>query len=536
MNKLTSLCIIVLTAALYATASTDKTDKTRATLLNYFTYVLKDSTDTQVNRHNTYFGSNNAHTSNANTKAGSANVKSSGTNTKIGNTNVQASSANVKSSSGNTQICSYNIQNGTADKLSSALKENISAKEISKWRDLVWQTWREANTQADEQQLAALRPLTDSVPHSWNVPSHLEPNAVMNYFWGTKGAKPTNGWPLFLYLHGSGPRDLEWQYGRLWALRFQDAPSAYFIPQIPQEGAWYRWWQKSKQWAWEKMLRLALCGDIDPFRIYILGISEGGYGSQRLASFYADYLAGAGPMAGGEPLKNAPAENCFNIGFSLLTGANDVGFYRNRLTRYTQQAFDSLKALFPYVSEGDSLFRHRIQLIPDRGHQIDYTLTTPWLRPNKRYPWPKTLLWEDFPMDGRHREGFYNLKVEEMPSAECDSTPETERRVRYDMEISRDTVRLSIRQVYYTTVEKDPMWGIELKFTRAYKPATKGRVRLFLDEHLVDLSRPVTVIVNGKQIFHGRLKPSVQDIANSCATFFDPLRLYPASVLIDLAQ
>lgn len=139
-------------------------------------------------------------------------------------------------------------------------------------------------------------------------------------------------------------------------------------------------------------------------------------------------------------------------------------------------------------------------------------------------------------MDGRHREGFYNLKVEEMPSAECDSTPETERRVRYDMEISRDTVRLSIRQVYYTTVEKDPMWGIELKFTRAYKPATKGRVRLFLDEHLVDLSRPVTVIVNGKQVFHGRLKPNVQDIANSCATFFDPLRLYPASVLIDLAQ
>lgn len=413
--------------------------------------------------------------------------------------------------------------------------KNIALNDIDHWQNTVWQVWREVNTQTDKQSLAALCPLRDSVAHSWQLPANLEPNAVMNYFYGTKGEKPANGWPLFLYLHGSGPRDLEWQYGRLWALRFQDAPSAYFIPQIPQEGAWYRWWQKSKQWAWEKMLRLALCGgDINPYHIYIFGISEGGYGSQRLASFYADYLAGAGPMAGGEPLKNAPAENCFNIKFSLLTGANDVGFYRNRLTRYTQQAFDSLKALFPYAYEGDSLFCHRIQLIPDRGHQIDYTLTTPWLRPYQRYPWPKTLLWEDFPMDGRHRKGFYNLRVEQTPSAEQDTTPETERRIRYDMEIVHNTVNLTIRQAYYTTIEKDPMWGIELKFNRSYKPATNGRIRLFLDNHLVDLSRPVKVVVNGKEVFHGRLKPNLADLALSCATFFDPLRLYPASVVIDL--
>ena len=50
-------------------------------------------------------------------------------------------------------------------------------------------------------------------------------------------------------------------------------------------------------------------------------------------------------MAGGEPLKNAPVENCRNIAFSFLTGAADAGFYRNKLTTYTKNEFERLKKL-----------------------------------------------------------------------------------------------------------------------------------------------------------------------------------------------
>src|SRR3712207_7175216 len=98
------------------------------------------------------------------------------------------------------------------------------------------------------------------------------------------------------YMHGSGGKESEWATGLSICQRFADAPSVYFIPQIPNEGAYYRWWQKAKQYAWEKLLRQAfLSGEVDPDQVYFFGISEGGYGSQRLASFYADYLAGAGP-------------------------------------------------------------------------------------------------------------------------------------------------------------------------------------------------------------------------------------------------
>ncbi len=58
----------------------------------------------------------------------------------------------------------------------------------------------------------------------------------------------------------------------------------------------------------------------------------------------------------------------------LLTGANDRGFYRNKLTQRTKDAFDKLEKANP------GNFIHRIELIPGMGHGIDYKLTTPWLK------------------------------------------------------------------------------------------------------------------------------------------------------------
>jgi hypothetical protein len=36
---------------------------------------------------------------------------------------------------------------------------------------------------------------------------------MMPYYYGYKGEKPENGYPLFLYLHGSGNKDNEWANG-----------------------------------------------------------------------------------------------------------------------------------------------------------------------------------------------------------------------------------------------------------------------------------------------------------------------------------
>lgn len=396
--------------------------------------------------------------------------------------------------------------------------DKVKISRLAQRRSEVWNAWQEANRLLDEPVLPALSVQKPVVADSILLPDTLEPSAVMNYYWVQKGdAASDGGWPVFIYLHGSGPRDREWSTGLKLAQQFDDAPSRYFVPRIPNEGAYYRWWQRSKQWTWNWLLRRLMLDDsVNARRLYVFGISEGGYGSQRLASFYADYWAAAGPMAGGEPLKNAPAENCRNIGFSLLTGADDTGFYRNQLSRLVSDAFDSLQTVF---TDG---FKHRIELILGRGHHIDYRPTTPWLKTFSRNPWPRHFLWEDFEMDGWHRNGFYNLAVEKRP---CDSL-----RTRYRMDIADNRIELSVDNVHYQTVERDSVWGIELRFAKTYTPATGGALTLFLNEHLVDLSKPVTVVVNGKEVFRGKVTCRVGSMMRSLCLFYDRERIFPAEV------
>lgn len=399
----------------------------------------------------------------------------------------------------------------------------IEISELSTYRQLVWKAWKEANLNLKEEKLPPLDDLSKGTKNSWKLPENLEPHAIMPYYWGQKGESiPEKGLPLYLYLHGSGPKRSEWATGLKICQKFDDAPSAYFIPQIPNEQGYYRWWQKAKQYAWEKLLRLALISEeINPDRIYIFGISEGGYGSQRLASFYADYLAGAGPMAGGEPLKNAPAENCSNIAFSLRTGEQDNGFYRNQLTTYVKEEFGQLQYSHP------EYYNHKIELIPGMGHHIDYNITTPWLKQHTRNPYPKYFYWEDFEMDGIHRKGFYNLFVNKSPDEEKQS------RTCYEMRIIGNNISLTISNVTYEIIQKDPKWGIEMKFNKHYTPASKGKITVYLCEELINLNKKVTLTVNGEKVFKGKVKPNINNMINSCAIFFDPQRIYPAAIEVE---
>lgn len=399
----------------------------------------------------------------------------------------------------------------------------LKANEIVATRQQTWAAWVAAVKAQTEQKLIDEEPLDSARTGSLNLPDSLEQNAVMPYYWGTKGALSPSGntsVPTFIYLHGSGPKAAEWAASLSWAKVFADAPSRYFIPQIPREGSYYRWWQRSKQWAYRWLWRqLMVHEDIDPNRIYVFGISEGGYGSQRLASFYADYLAAAGPMAGGEPLQNAPAENLGHVGFSLLTGEKDDMFCRNIYTQLTADALDSLQHVYP------ESYAHRITLIPGKGHGFDYRPTTPWLMQFKRNPWPRHFVWEDFDMDGVHRTGFYNLRIEKRP---CDTL-----RTRYDVNISEDgNVDIQVRNVTYVAIEKEPRWGFTLQWRKELTQATGGELTLYLDEHLVDLNRKVVVTVNGNVVHSGKLSLHTGAMQESLATFSDPMRIYPAAIRV----
>ena len=400
--------------------------------------------------------------------------------------------------------------------------DKIKPADIEATRNAIWECWRNAVANKEEEKLTA--PFATDEPRDtgyWQLPENLEENALMPYYFIKKGEKPQGGYPLFLYMHGSGEKNREWEAGLRLCSSYDDAPSLHFIPQIPNGyGELYRWAIQSKQWAWEKLLRLAFVNEnIDANRIYFYGISEGGYGSQRLASFYADYLAGAGPMAGGEPLQNAPCENLANTAFSLRTGERDYGFGRNYLTYITNLTLDSLQTAHP------GLYNHKIEIVKGMGHGINYETTTPWLAQFERNPHPTYFYWENYEMYGRKRKGFYNLRADEEGCTE-------QERVCYEMSISGNTVTLNVKNVTYRTTQQ--MAGIPMTFQKTFTPATKGKVTIFLNERLVDLKKPVRIIVNGKEVVNKKVKPTTKAMAESCALFNDPERLFPAAVQVTI--
>jgi predicted esterase len=127
----------------------------------------------------------------------------------------------------------------------------------------------------------------------------------------SSGDRPKNGWPLLLFLHGygecgdeielvkkHGPPKLQGQFAEL-------ANSVIVSPQCPRDS----WWRVEalKQLVDEVVEN---CGDIDPARLYVTGLSMGGYGTWSLVSQYPDFFAAAVPICGGgDPLrlpKNRP--------------------------------------------------------------------------------------------------------------------------------------------------------------------------------------------------------------------------------------
>lgn len=395
---------------------------------------------------------------------------------------------------------------------------------LSAERNRLWTAWCRAVRAVEPQALPSFDSLAAKQSRVLLLPDSLDKANEMPYYWGTKGDVPgLAGDPSrrdsvanLLCLHGSGEREAEWAANYSWAMVYDDAPARYIIPQTPLGGP-CRWYFRSRQWAWRWMwLQLTALHGADARRMYVFGISEGGYGSQRMAAFYADYLAGAGPMAGGEPLENCPPENLRHTAFSLLSGENDYMYCRNKLVEIAARQLDSLQRLCPddYV--------HRVELVPGQGHGFDYRPTTPWLRKHVRRTRPRHVTWEDFAMDGVRRRGFYNIRVAERPK-DVD-------RLRWDMDIEGDTVRLDIRRVTYEPVQIDPTFGMTIENKKTYRPAVGGRFTLYLDEGLVDLRRPVTVLVNGRVAWQGRLRSDRRRMMESLATWLDPERIYACGI------
>ena len=106
------------------------------------------------------------------------------------------------------------------------------------------------------------------------------------------------GVPLILFLHGSGERGKDLEKVKAWgppaiAETDPDFPFMVISPQLADGEAWHAL-------ALKGLLDQVLAKyNVDRRRVYLTGLSLGGYGAWDLASRYPDYFAAVAPICGG---------------------------------------------------------------------------------------------------------------------------------------------------------------------------------------------------------------------------------------------
>lgn len=131
------------------------------------------------------------------------------------------------------------------------------------------------------------------------------------YLPNSYGQQPQQKWPLILFLHGSGERgndpNLLKNHPLPMSLEHQsDFPFIVLSPQMPEDESWQNDISTVGTW-WEQIIApvLALLEQVqsqysvDNQRVYLTGISMGGFGTWRYALRYPQRFAAIVPVAGG---------------------------------------------------------------------------------------------------------------------------------------------------------------------------------------------------------------------------------------------
>jgi hypothetical protein len=231
-------------------------------------------------------------------------------------------------------------------------------------------------------------------------------------------------------------------------------------------------------------------GDVDPNHVYIMGYSAGGDGVYQLAPRMADRLAAAAMMAG-HPNDASPL-GLRNIGFAIHVGALDNGYDRNKVAAEWGKKLDDLEAADP---KG---YAHQFQLHEGRSHwmNLEDKVAVDWMAGFTRDPLPQKVVWKQSTVT---HDRFYWLAVP-AKSAKAGSL----------VVASRDGQTIDIE-----------------------KAEDVPHLTVLLNDKMLDLDKPVTITYAGRELFKGKVKRTIAELAATLAERGDPELVFDAAVEVE---
>lgn len=353
----------------------------------------------------------------------------------------------------------------------------------------------------------------------------------MPYLLLSRGERPAKGFPLFFQMHGGGSTGEKLAHPHAWEVNSRDwqnqvgvclfmlPEGMYFVPRMANDNRG-RWWYKHNHIAFDKIIRRSvLFRDVDPDRIYMMGISEGAYGTESLAPFWADRLAGGCAMAGGGGGGDR-LYNLRNTAFRNDTGEKDTMFDRIKLATQAHDFLDALK------KDDPGGYDHHFEIHPG-GHSIDYRPGPAWIATKTRHNRPDKVCWYNHAVDGQRRTDFSWLSLAAAPERDTLIVAAADR--------AANTITVTAGITAPPAGEKSKSKNTAVPSPAESRiPYTGNTLTLHLDDKLVDLNRPVTVLLNGKQVFSGTVERKLGLMAADIVRHGDPGRVFPARLPIAL--
>jgi predicted esterase len=335
------------------------------------------------------------------------------------------------------------------------------------------------------------------------------------------------GRALFICTHGGGGNGKvdgphawpvntrEWQTQVQLAARLYAPQGIYFVPRMVDDRKG-RWFHGFNQTAFERVIEHAIAHwGVDPNRVYKLGISQGGFGTNKLVTFMPDRFAGANPMAGGVNPDQHPPINLRNVAFRNDVGEKDTMFDRVGNAIKFHERLDQLHA------EDPQGYIHEINVQKGRGHGIDYRPGVKWIAKHSRTPWPSRLAWDNRSLGGERRLRHYWIEL----VGEHDAP-----RTMIVAEADRETNTISL------TAEQQLKQAKGGDVQAAFAPLAGVTLRVLLHDALVDLDKPVKVVVNGKALYHAPVRRDTAVQLRTLASYGDPTMTASAELVFALDE
>jgi len=312
---------------------------------------------------------------------------------------------------------------------------------------------------------------------------------------------------LVVCLHGFGFTGEE--YLERWRSRLGE-DYVLACPTYPS-GAWFT--RRAEELVLETIRQAERRYHIDSDRVFLTGMSNGGIGAWLIGMHHAPLFAGIAPMASGLDDVLMPfLANLRNTPIYIIHGTKDQVMSVD-LSRSIVRELDVLG--YPYVYR-----EHQREHPMAGGHYFpreELPDLVVWFNRQRREPLPTHLT---VVRDGSHFQAFNWVRLDSTDPIAAFSE---------DLVDKRDE---RIKRRMYARLDASIAGSNRIEV----KAEHVQRYSLFLNDQLIDFSKPLTVVTNGRLSFEGIVTPSVETLLRQARLRQDPERLFSVHLTIAIAK